>query len=99
MRTFYRHYGSVAELVEKATASRSFDAEDSWTDSWFLGREFLTWDDVVAAANGTWDEGVAEVERMLEEMASIELPQPKGRRRRPTWSADTGDDFDNDRFR
>lgn len=96
---YTKGYDSVAELVEAATAARQRDPEDGCFHSpdW-VGRSFATWEDVVAAANGTWDEGVRQVESMVEELRGIELPAPVSRRRRAVW-ADEGDEFNHDRFR
>ncbi len=99
MATYTRGYESVAELVEKATASRRRGAYNRFTGrgDW-VGRAFRSWEEVVAAANGLWESGVRDIESMLADLASVELPQPACRRRRGVW-ADDGDEFDHDRFR
>jgi hypothetical protein len=99
MTTYTRNYESVAELVEKATAARDRDPYEGWCHrEYFVGRDFGSWEDVVAAANGTWDEGVREVESMLEELRGVELSRPVSRKRRAVW-ADEGDELNYDRFR
>ena len=68
-------------------------------DGRFIGRRFESWDDVYAAAQSVWSEGLEIVDRMLADLDGISLPRPTSRRRRTRFSEDDGDELDYDRFR
>jgi len=65
----------------------------------WIGRDFHDWEEVYAAARSPWPEGVEIVERMAEELADADLPQPQNTRRKPRFSEDNGDEVDYDRLR
>ena len=101
-RTMYeRTWETVHEMMRDADAAyRSGRQHGDFSDSRFVGREFASWEDVLAKANGEWAEGLAIIRGMQDQIERrvAELPPPADRRRRRKWS-DEGDEIDNDRLR
>lgn len=93
---------SVSELaaaVADGTANHPAPFELSFDREHFFGRTFADFDEVRRATTEKWDEGLAVVERMLDDLKAVSLPQPRSRRRRTRFSEDNGDEVDFDRLR
>ena len=100
--TEYRVFDSMEELVRAARAVPAIRARkhDHTADRQFIGRDFGgDFEAVYRAAHEPWGEGIAALERMLEELDDTPLPSPVSRRRRITFREDDGDQFDYDRAR
>lgn len=105
-RTQYFSFDSVEELLNatgdgaSARVLRSIDKSCvSPTRSHFIGRTFSDWAEVYGAARTAWDEGLATLESMVQELGAVAMPKPKSRKRRPRFDEAAGDDIDYDRLR
>lgn len=100
--TFLLSFGGIGDMVRAAAPSvesnfhnfrQTFFGNPEW-----VGREFRTFDDVIKAVDSTWNEGVADVDRMAGELERS-LPAPVEVKRRRVWNEDAGDEIDVDRYR
>jgi hypothetical protein len=98
----FRH-DSMASLVEKVMAipaARIAAATECITDESFLGgRSFQTVGEATDAIHEDWQEGLDIIGRLRDELAEVEMPQPRIVRRTRRWSEDNGDSVDFDRLR
>ncbi len=69
------------------------------TDAEWIGRKFNDFDDVVAACDTNWAEGVDRVEEMVHAIEREDLPRPTVIKRRRVWDEFAGDEIDVDRYR
>ena len=76
--TTYRIYDDLMAMIEEADHAR----RDVCYREDFIGRRLNGWRKAKDAACQPWDEGVAIVEEMIEELAHLRLPKPMDRRRR-----------------
>lgn len=65
----------------------------------FVGRQFANYAEAEAAANGTWSEGLATLERTIDQLRNAQLPAPVDRRRRARFNEYDGDEICVDRLR
>lgn len=89
--------GDMVRVSLEACRESSYQF-DFFNDAGWIGRAFQTFDDIRAAVDGTWTEGVDTVEEMSRELERS-LPTPKTIKRRRVWDDYAGDEIDVDRFR
>lgn len=65
-------------------------AHQGFRESNWIGRDFYSWEEVVAAATAVWHDGLQQVERMQEQIAR-QMPVPKTRKRKGRWSESNGE--------
>lgn len=107
-----RVFDSAASLVEHALEASPEGARcrqqldggagfDSYLgESKFIGRRFRSLKETEVAALGRWEEGIALVESMAEELRqALKVAPPKSRRRRTQFSDVDGVELDLDRLR
>ncbi len=108
MRTFqeskcdFKIFDTVGELADRGameTPAYATDAAQGLLSASFAGRKFRDFATAGAALHERWEEGLAVVERMGEQLAACELPRPVSRRRRLKWDEAAGDEVDFDRLR
>jgi len=100
MATYIRVFESLDEMIEFGDQCYKAGRQDHHaTLSHFVGREFTGWSDVEAKANKLWQDGLDTIRRLADEARGEITMRPKSRKRRQTWSEDSGDEFDTDRFR
>lgn len=88
---------SQTKYVPHLTAFNSMFGNHLASSRW-IGRQYPNgWKSVFEAANGQWEEGLATVTEMEEELTEM-IPAPEARVRRRRWS-DDGDDICLDRMR
>ena len=105
----FSRYESLDE-VQSAVRERVEGHERNYHMS-FAGRRWVTgsdlkpftgWDGkggLTTQINSAWPKGMAKVESMLKELRGAVTQKPRSRRRRRSWSADTGDDICLERLR
>jgi hypothetical protein len=87
---------AAADLVDRRVSDGYF-SKYILEDSYFLGRSFKSFKDVVTAVESPWEEGLKRVEQMVDKLRSVDLPMPVSIRRRPSWREDEPGDFNLDR--
>lgn len=98
-------FDGVNELVDaacgtpEAVANAMAWSPDHLNDSEFIGRKLRTHAAVHAACTGAWDDGVRIVEKMVDGLATADLPTPVCRNRRTCFRADDGQEVCIDRLR
>ena len=65
----------------------------------FLGRSFTSVEDLITKINQPWEDGLEQLDRMLDELSHAKLPTPISRKRRLQWDPQMGDEIDLDRLR
>ena len=99
MNTIEGHdYESLHELIAATKTTVGLPKTMRLWDSSWIGREFSTWDDVWAAVESPWPEGIEALERMKAELANLELPKPSRVTRRARRSESNGDEIDAERL-
>lgn len=108
MRTFqensceFKLFDKVGELADRGaieTPAYATNAAQGLLSASFAGRKFRDYAAAGASLHERWEEGLAVVERMGEQLAASELPRPVSRRRRLKWDETAGDEVDFDRLR
>lgn len=64
----------------------------------FLGRDLRDWDQIKAAIDSEWTEGIEVIDKMIKECED-HIPKPQIRKRRMKWNDHDGDEIDIDRLR
>lgn len=98
-------FDSVDEMIEKAASEGRHTGDVTRKDFIFgqlevndrIGFESLA--DVMTSVRTAWPEGLAILDRMLEDLRHAALPTPKSRKRKMRWSSESGDELDLDRLR
>lgn len=98
---YHIRFAGVSDLVRAAAvgADRGDLHRFDFTDSYFIGREFGGFADVVKACESTWQFGCDRVEELSRELEREELPRPTVVRRRRVWDEHAGDEIDVDRWK
>jgi len=87
------------ETIRDAHRAGTLAFRHEITRSHFVGRPFSTWDDVTKAVGEPWEAGLKMLDKVRDQLSSVELPRPKNIRRQPCWSDEAGDELDLDRYR
>jgi hypothetical protein len=66
-------------------------------EQWYGRSDIRTWSDVIQATQGTWEQGITTVDRILLSLSEHVLAIPKTIKRTQVWS-DADGDFDYDRY-
>ncbi len=60
----------------------------------FVGRSFSSWDKFIEICNEAWEEGIQVMEKYVEELKKIKLPEIKDIKRKRSFNDFEGDDID-----
>lgn len=94
-------FASPIEMVEQTIAkqSRSNCWKPGFNDSAWTGRSLKNWQGTLEAMVNPWEEGLAMVEQMRQDLQAAGLPKPKDRRRRMRYDEYDGQEIDVERYR
>lgn len=96
-----RRFDSIADLVElvRQVPEERYRNFDNTQNRSFTGRSFRDWEAVFTATREAWSEGIAVLDRMLNDIAGADLPKPVSRKRKMRFDEADGDELDYDRLR